>query len=276
MKPGDWLGKTALVTGASSGIGEVAALALARAGLRVILTARRESRLQMLAAKISGESGRAEIIPADLASESERLRLYDLVMKDYGCPDVLVNNAGLGWYGFFADMPWETGRDLIQVNVEAVVQLSLLFLRQMRRLDRGHIINVGSVSGSIPSQGVAVYSASKAFLDAFTTSLHRELKGTQVRASVVRPGPVATEFFEVTAHASQGRRVPAERFSTTPERVADCIVSLLDRPRRVVYVPGWLRVTPWAEVLFGWAMDQVGPLLLHRQVMQAQKEIRRL
>jgi uncharacterized protein len=276
LKTAKWQGKTALITGASSGIGEAAAIRLARRGMRVILTARRERRLEQVAAGIIAEGGSAEIILADLSLELGRQALFDQVMREFGCPDVLVNNAGLGWYGYFTDMPWGMARDLLQVNVVAVVQLSLLFLREMRLRNRGQVINISSIAGEIPSQGVAAYAASKSFLDAFTTALHRELKGTSVFASVVRPGPVATEFFQAAANSSQGRRVPAERFSITPEKVAESIESLIEWPRRVIYVPWWLRVTPWVEALFGWAMDQAGPLLLRREVQPVHKEGRRV
>ncbi len=177
---------------------------------------------------------------------------------------MLVNNAGLGWYGYGDEMTWNTAWDMLQVNVEAVVQLSLSFLGKMRRRNTGHIINVGSISGSLPSQGVALYGATKSFLDAFTTSLHRELCGTRVHVSVVRAGPVLTEFGEATLKQEGSGHIPTERMGVTAEVVASQIWKLLLRPRRVAYVPGWLRLVPWAELAFGWIIDRLGPLLLKR------------
>ena len=135
----------------------------------------------------------------------------------------------------------------------------------MRLRNSGHIINVGSISGSIPSQGIALYGATKSFLDNFTTALHRELTGTRVHVSVVRAGPVRTEFGEVALSKENGGHVPTEHVGMTADYVAWRIWKLMLRPRRVIYVPGWLRVVPWAELAFGSIIDRVGPLLLRKQ-----------
>ena len=177
----------------------------------------------------------------------------------------LVNNAGLGWYGYCDDMPWETALEILQVNVEAVVQLSLTFLSEMRKRNTGHIINIGSISGCLPSQGVALYGATKSFLDNFTTALHRELTGTRVHVSVVRAGPVLTEFGEVALSKENGGHVPTEHAGVSADHVARRIWKLMLHPQRVIYVPDWLRLVPWAELAFGWIIDRVGPLLLKRQ-----------
>ncbi len=252
----------AVVTGASSGIGEATARRLAKEGLIVILAARREDRLEDLAGEIRHDGGQAFALQADLTQEADRTRLMEDVKNRFGSVDVLINNAGLGWYGYGSEMNWKTAWEMLQVNVEAVVQLSLSFLRDMRKRDAGHIINVGSISGSIPSQGIALYGATKAFLDNFTTALYRELGGTQVHVSVVRAGPVRTEFGETAVRRENGRHVPTENIGVTADHVAWQIWKLLLHPRRVLYVPGWLRIVPWAELAFGWIIDRVGPLLL--------------
>ena len=254
----------ALVTGASSGIGAATARKLAQEGMKVVLVARRLARLTRLADEIVQSGGQAEAIRADLTSEADRLRIYEHTTEDFGYVDLLVNTAGLGWYGYYADMPWDVAAQLMQVNMTAVAHLTNLFLPRMRASDRGHIINIGSIAGSFPNQGVALYSASKSFLDAFTTVLHRELRGTRVHCSVVRAGPVSTEFFDQAANRQSGLRVPAERFAVKPERVADSIWRLIKRPRRVIYVPRTLAVVPWVEMLFGGIVDRLGPLLLRR------------
>src|SRR5512135_1560039 len=181
-----WQGKVAIVTGASSGIGAATAKRLAREGLQVILVARRQDRLDALCGEICQQGGCALAIAADLRQESERKRIFDIVEQKFGCVDVLVNNDGLGWYGYGDQMSWKTAWEMLQVNVEAVVELSLRFLASMRRRNAGYIINIGSISGSLPSQGIALYVATKSFLDTFTTSLYRELTGTKVHVSVVR------------------------------------------------------------------------------------------
>jgi short-subunit dehydrogenase len=259
--------KVAVITGASSGIGAATARKLAQGGLHVVLVARRQERLASLADEIQSRGGQAHVIAADLAEEAGRISVFEQVSARYGAVDVLVNNAGLGWYGYCADMPWTTAQEILKVNIEAVVQLTMLFLPGMRERNSGHIINIGSVVGGLASQGVALYSASKSFLDSFTTSLYRELAGSQVRVSVVRAGPVTSEFFETAATRPSGSPIPAERFGIAPEVVAGRVWSLLHRPRKVVYVPKWLRVAPWIEFWFGWLEDRLGPFVLRNQAL---------
>jgi short-subunit dehydrogenase len=260
-----WKNKLAIITGASSGIGAATARRLARAGMQVVLVARRRERLDALAENIRMAGGAAHIIVADLTQESERTRLFQEVTEQYGDVDILVNNAGLGWYGYGDEMSWKTALEMLQVNVEAVAQLSLSFLSRMRKRNTGHIINIGSISGSIPSQGIALYGATKAFLDNFTTALHRELAGTRVHVSVVRAGPVKTEFGEAALQHENGLHVPTEKIGVTSEKVAERVWALVRRPRRLVYIPFYLRLVPWLELSFGWIIDRLGPLLLKRQ-----------
>lgn len=252
--------RTAVITGASSGIGEAAARRFASAGMQVALAARRVERLLVLQREIESKGGRALVIEADLGCEAGRVK----VAERAGEADILVNNAGLGWYGYFDRMGWDTAREMLRVNVEATAHLTSLFLPGMKEQKRGHIINVGSISGSIPSQGIALYAASKSFLDAFTTALHRETQGTNVHVSVVRAGPVRSEFCKTASQQRNGGHVPTERVGVTSEHVARRIWELFLHPRRVIYVPRWLAVVPWIELSFGWLEDRIGPALLRR------------
>ncbi len=254
--------RIAVVTGASSGIGAATARKLAAQGMRVVLVARREERLSELAGQIREQGGEALACPADLSEEFQRAALFARVMETYGRVDVLVNDAGFGWYGYSAQMPWELARQMIALNISAGVQLTLSCLPVMLEQGGGSIVNVGSMVGDLPSQGVAAYAASKSYLNAYSTALYRELRGTPVHVSLVKPGPVKTEFFDSAAGLSSGRRIPAERFAVSPEKVADCIWSVIRRPRRVAYVPGVVAITPWVELGFAWLIDRLGPLLL--------------
>lgn len=260
-----WLNKIAVITGASSGIGAATARKLARHGLRVVLVARRREHLEQLAHEIRLAGGQAEIIPADLSQEVERLRVFSQLEAEYGQIDVLINNAGLGWYGYATEIPWTIASEILQVNVTAAVHFTLLFLKKMRSFGTGHIINIGSISGSLPSQGVAIYGATKSFLDSFSTALYRELRGTLMHVSVVRAGPVRTDFSETAASLEGGLHIPTERIGVTADTIANKIWNLLEHPRRVVYVPAWLGITPYIENSFGWLIDRLGPLLLHLQ-----------
>jgi short-subunit dehydrogenase len=250
----------ALITGASSGIGAATARRLAALGMRVMLVARRTERLNALAAEIEQAGGQARVITADLTNADERAALAGLAPET----SVLVNNAGFGWYGYFTDMSTTLVHEMLEVNLATVVELTRAFLPAMRARGSGHIINVSSIAGGLPEQGVVLYSATKAFMDAFTTALHRELRGSGVQVGLVCPGPVASEFYPRAAQQPNGKPVPAERFAVPPEQVADGIVGLLARPRRRIYVPGWLRLSRWVEPLFGGIIDWLGPLLLRR------------
>lgn len=263
--PQKWQNKIAVITGASSGIGAATARKLANQGMKVILVARRKERLVQLVDEIQRMGHQAEFILADLSSETERKRVFSIVNEKYGQADVLVNNAGLGWYGYSTDMPWAIASEILQVNITAAVHFTLLFLKKMRSVGSGHIINIGSISGSLPSQGVALYSATKSFLDNFTTALYRELTGSRLHVSVVRAGPVRTEFFDSAANRPGGLHIPTERIGVSAETVAERVWRLLDHPRRVVYIPSWLGITPFVETYFGWLIDRLGPLLLRAQ-----------
>jgi len=256
--------KTALITGASSGLGESFARFLSGRGLRVILTARREERLKSLCAEIISAGGSAIYFPADLSNEAGRAGLFEFVRGKEITPDILINNAGFGWYGYFYEMPWETASNLMAVNMAASAHLTRLFLPDMLARGSGHIINIGSIAGGLPNQGIAMYGASKAFLNAFTTALYRELRGSGVTASVMRLGPVETEFYDHARSLENGLSVPAEKAAIPVERVNQALWRLICRPKRFVYVPRWLVLSRYVENLFGGIIDLLGPLLLKR------------
>lgn len=260
-------GKIALVTGASSGIGAAIARALAREGMLVILLARRVERLEELAREIRNAGGAVSLLPADIAREKERIRVFDQIIAEYGHLDLLVNNAGMGYYGYAAEMLWETASQILAVNISAVVHLTLLFLPGMKERGSGQVINIGSIAGKLPNQGIAIYSGSKSFLDSFSTAVFRETKGSGVHVCTLRPGPVTTEFFDTAQKISKGsRRTPGELFAISPERVARAVIGLVHRPRRWKYVPGYMIFSPLLEIFFGWAIDLVGPILLKKPI----------
>ena len=256
--------RVAVVTGASSGIGAVTARRLAESGYRVVMVARRENKLRQIAEEIRARGGAAEILAADLSTSEGIRAVYDRVIERGEGIDVLVNNAGFGWYGYASDMPSDTAREMIHVNNAALTELIVLFLPLMRGGGRGHVINVSSIVGGFPSPWAALYSATKSFIDTLTTALGRELRGTGVHVSAVRPGPVLTEFYQAVVKRSEGRSIPVEKF-VPPEAVANAIMRLLAHPRRAVYVPRRFWVIPWLELGFGWLIDRVAVVLMRRQ-----------
>ena len=248
--------QVALVTGASSGIGWATARTLAARGFRVAVTARRQQRLEQLVAEIAGAAGEALAFPADLARPEDREWLIEAVCRHWGRIDVLINNAGFGHYGPTAEIPWELADRMLAVNIEAVVHLTRLVLPEMLARNSGHIINVASVAGDLVVPPSVLYSATKAFVQAFTEGLYRELRGTGVRVSVVNPGPVRTEFARVSAGLSPEAPAEIER-GIPPEEVAAIIVGLVRRPRKRAYVPWYWAAAPWVALLFSWAVDRL-------------------
>ena len=245
---------------------------LAEHGIHVVLTARRLERLKELMRNITESGGRATIIQADLSYESERIRLHDELLARDLLPDILVNNAGLAWYGYIHEMPWSISRDIIHLNIEATTHLTLLFVPEMVKRNFGRIINIGSIAGKLPEQGIAVYSASKSYLDSFTTSTHRDLKRTGVNVTVIRAGPVKTEFFDTARSLQNGGSIPAEKLAIPAQRVAVSVWRAIQFPRRVIYVPFYLVLSPLLEVLFSFFLDVVGPVLLMRDKHKSQNK----
>lgn len=258
-------GKTVLITGASSGIGAQVARDLAARGAFVLLVARRKDRLDTLKKEIEKTGGRAQVFVCDLEEPTARADLIRKILKQPTPVDILINNAGFGWYGYYADMPLEIRNSLLRINVEAVLDLTSALLPGMRERASGHIINIGSIAGGLPNQGIAMYAASKAFMDAFSTSLYREMKGSGVCVSVLRLGPVKTEFFEHARRLPNGGSVPAERFSISVQRASHGVLRLLRTRRRYSYMPAVTGVLPLLALLFGGVIDMLGPLLLKRK-----------
>ena len=258
----EWQDKLALITGASSGIGASIAKKLASQGIRVILVARNTDNLNKLADNIRNNGGKAYCYSCDLSISENRTQLFHQIKNDQGIPDILINNAGVGWYGYFYDMPWKTADNLLSLDIIAPTHLTSLFIPYMLELKRSRIINIGSIAGKLPEQGIALYSAAKGYLDSFTKSLYRELRGTNLSVSIVRAGPIKTNFFSGDVETMDGRRIPAERFAIPPERVANKVWSLILHPRRYAYVPFYSFLSPLLEFLFSWLLDLVGPVLL--------------
>lgn len=258
-----WSGKTAIVTGSSSGIGLSTALRLAQAGIHVALVARRQDRLESLALEINRTMpGSAMPIQADLSIEADRIMAVDKVHQKWGNIDILINNAGFGWYGYVWNMPWSVAASMLQVNIAAMTHLTMLVLPEMRERDSGAIVNVGSIIGDMHVQGSALYASTKSYLDAFTTALYRELRKTHVNVSIIKAGPVATEFFDASEKTPNGLRIPAEKYAISPERVAECIWRVINKPRPKVYIPRWTALLPSVEYFFSWVLNMAGPVLL--------------
>jgi short-subunit dehydrogenase len=187
--------RTALVTGASSGIGVELARLLAARGHGVTLVARREERLAELARELADAHGiRAEVVATDLTDEAARSRLVDTVAERGLTVDVLVNNAGLTTTGPVAASDVAGELRMVRTDVEAVVHLCSAYVPGMVERRRGAVLNVASMAAFQPLPGQAGYGGSKAFVLSYTRAMAQELRGTGVVASALCPGPVETEF----------------------------------------------------------------------------------
>ena len=192
------MGKTALVTGASSGLGLELARLFARDGHDLVVVARRRDHLEALATRLAAEHGvAARIIAEDLADPIAPRRIFEELQERRIDVEFLVNSAGFATNGPFATS--DLGRELamVQVNAAALMHLTHLFLPGMIARRSGRILNLGSTAGFQPGPGMTIYYATKAFVNSFTEALAYELRGTGVTATVSCPGATATEFAKV-------------------------------------------------------------------------------
>lgn len=232
------LGRTALITGASAGIGAALAEVFARHGFDLVLTARREERLIATRAALEQEhSIRVQVLPADLAQPEAPEALTAALMRDGVAVDVLVNNAGYAVPGYYRETDWEAQRDFLQVMVTAPLELAHRLLPFMHARKYGRIMNVASVAGMMPGAASStLYGASKAMLIAFSEALHAEQRGSNVHVSALCPGFTHTEFHDVNGTRARMQRLP--RFLwLSADRVAEEGYTALMK-NEVVCVPG--------------------------------------
>jgi short-subunit dehydrogenase len=207
---------TALITGASSGIGRELARIHAARGRDVVLVARREDRVQALADELSRDHGvEAVALPCDLSDPAARQNLTDTIHDRGIALEYLFNNAGFGGHGRFAERPWETDLAMIQLNVIAVAELTRTFLPPMLERGTGRILHVASTAGFLPGPLQATYYASKAYVVSFGQAVAEEIRGSGVTITTLCPGFTETEFVERADLADlrmlEGRSGPGPR-----------------------------------------------------------------
>lgn len=237
----------ALVTGASAGLGSHFARALAAEGHDLILTARRAERLEALAAEVRAAHGvRVEVVAADLAVPGAAGALIAEVAGRGLAVDMLVNNAGFGLAGSFAEQDRDQLARMIELNCRALVELSHAVLPGMLQMRAGGILNVASTAAFQPGPWMAVYYASKAFVLSFSEALHEEVRRKGVHVAAICPGPTETEFFDA---AAIGDDIVLKRFAAPPEKVvADGLKAL--KANRAVKVSGLLNAAMAGSIRF--------------------------
>ena len=229
---GELTGKSALVTGASSGIGTETARALAAAGAAVTLAARRADLLERLAAEIGGE---VAVQPADMRREEQILRLFATARERFGGVDILVNNAGLGRAAPLGSAATELWREMLEVNVLGLAIATREAIRDMeRRGVAGHVVHVASMAAHrVPSPESGMYAATKFAVRALTEGLRQELraKKSPIRVTAVSPGHVFTEFADVFSGTPGAQAAIGARLKILePRDVAEAILWVVTRP----------------------------------------------
>lgn len=233
-------GCTALITGASSGIGAEMARQLAPHARRLVLVARRRERLDVLKGELARSGLEIACHAADLADGASVEKLLAEIAADGGRIDFLINNAGLGDHGLFEASDWKKVQAMLDVNIKALTRLTHALLPDIIRSGRGAILNVSSIAAYLPMPNMAVYAASKAYVNSFTEALRAELRSTGVIVTALCPGPVETEFGGIARREGEIDAAPApEIFKLPVERVVreGLMAVAADRAR---VVPGWL------------------------------------
>jgi NADP-dependent 3-hydroxy acid dehydrogenase YdfG len=229
-------GKVALVTGASSGIGEATAIALAGAGAAVAIGARRRDRLDALAGKLRDGGARVLQLDLDVTDEEACAAAVARTRDELGGLDVLVNNAGVMLLGTIVGADTEDWRRMIQTNVMGVMYMTAAAIEGMVEQGSGDIVNMSSVAGRQARKGAGVYNASKWAVNAFSESLRQEVTGRGVRVGLVEPGAVATEL---TDHITQpdAKAASVQMYTSMralqPEDIARAVLYLVTQPPHV-------------------------------------------
>jgi short-subunit dehydrogenase len=254
---------SALITGASAGIGREFARQLANRAHTLVLVARREQRLNELRDELLNGNARlnVHVRVADLCDKSQIDELVAWLKQTKIDIDFLINNAGLGDYGSFATSPLERDDEMLQVNVVVPTTLTRRLLPQMVARKRGAILNVSSSAGFLPIPGMAVYAASKAYVNSFSEALRAELSGTGVTVTALCPGPVHTEFGDVAKRPSgEPERGPEFVYVSAEKTVRDALAAIeADKP---LVIPGLamklgmflVRLTPMSILRLAWRL----------------------
>lgn len=248
-------GSRAIVTGASSGIGRALARELARQGASVVITARRQERLDELAERIRAEGGEVEAVVGDITDLDVRRRTLDAAVDRFGGLDILINNAGVGTMGRFEESDSERVRRIMEVNFFSLVEMTRAALPVLKKSHRPSIVNISSILGRRGAPHNCEYCASKFAVHGFSESLRAELAGHGIQVLVVSPGTTETEFFDRVLEKTSEPHWP-EHKPVSAESVARQTIQAIRRGRHEI-VP-----YRWGKVLLG--LNRLSPGLVDR------------
>jgi short-subunit dehydrogenase len=239
------MSKAAIITGASSGIGEACARLFASEGYQVVLAARRMERLQIIADEITARGGYAIAVQTDVARLEDLERLVETTLSAIGRLDVLINCAGIGKLVWFDEQSLEDIQTQLEVNIRGVLWLSRLVVPHMIERGDGHIINICSVAGFVPPPTYSVYGTSKFAVRGFTEALRSELKPLGIHVGIVYPGAVATEFDKQAGVNWETDKTTPKWLLLQPGDVAASVLQVVKRrsPQRVI--PRIMHLSIW-------------------------------
>jgi NADP-dependent 3-hydroxy acid dehydrogenase YdfG len=219
--------QVAIITGASSGIGVAVARNLHEAGMKLVLTARREDRLQQLAEELKG----AELVPGDIIAPELPQKLLDTALAQFGRCDVVFNNAGIIETGAIDEIDIDRMCHMVRINVEAAFRLAYTAMKHFQSSGNGHLINVSSVMGTKVRPTAGAYAGTKYAIQALSEALRMEVAGTGIRVSCVEPGVVLTELHDHwEVHPTQSMNISQP---LQPDDIARCVRFILEQPEHV-------------------------------------------
>jgi len=233
-------GCTALITGASAGLGAEFARQLAPHARTLILVARRRDRLDELARELARPGLTIQTFAVDIADRTQLDAFLTGFTHSGDSVSLLINNAGCGDHGLFEESEWPRVQAMLDVNIQALTRIAHAFVPQLVRSGRGAILNVSSIASLLPLPQMAVYAATKAYVTSFSEAVRAELRGTGVSVTAVCPGPIDTEFFAIAERPNSQHTVPAPPLFKVPaaQVVREALRAVeADRAR---IIPGWL------------------------------------
>lgn len=263
-------GRSAIVTGASGGIGVFVAKALASSGMNLMLAARSEKALDDVAKELCRMGIQAIAVPFDVSNHADRERLVSRAMSEFGRIDVLVNNAGIETYCPLEDLPIEQIEKTITVNLTSAIVLAKLVLPGMLSARSGHIVNMSSTAGKHGPAYGAAYGASKAGLISLTETLRSEFKGRGVSASVICPGFTDDGGIYERMKAATGKGTPPQMGSTSAQKVAQAVLDAIQRDRAEILV-NWPPMRPVFVLAELW--PKVGEWIIRKSSVRFLKRI---
>lgn len=255
--------KTALVSGASSGIGAALSKELAKRGARVILLARNEARLKQVTAEINAAGDKAQYYVVDLADAERVETLATQIKMELGSPDIVINNAGTGQWKFIQDTTADEAWQMMEVPYFAAFNLTRAFLPEMLKRNSGHIVNISSVSSRFVWPGATAYHAARGAMKGFNEALRADLHGTRIGVTLFESGVVESEYWQHNPGSRE--RVPkiAKMIpNLTPEQVATAIAKGIEKDKRRIVVPFMMKTVCLQHFFFPgvvqWLMTMTG------------------